>query len=220
MYFLAYTYRKILGMLLQLTSVMLPYFTVCDASILLPYCFRIAGQAQQAAIRADGLPKLHPCPSTSKSCITPPIFQNGEKSGFGMCFGPSTLGAGAKTRLESRMKKFTPHCIYTLARQPIKSCITPLFFKMACKQNLDLRCVLISDPSTLGAGDKTRLHTPKAVTYHEQPHYCRFVIGHSLGRIESRITKFTLHCICRPAWVAGNLFLVLEPTIKLIIICA
>ena len=28
-----------------------------------------------------------------------------------MCFGPSTLGAGAKTRLESKMKKFTPHCI-------------------------------------------------------------------------------------------------------------
>ena len=28
-----------------------------------------------------------------------------------MCFGPSTLGAGAKTRLESRIKKFTPHCV-------------------------------------------------------------------------------------------------------------
>ena len=28
-----------------------------------------------------------------------------------MCFGPSTLGAGAKTRLESRIKKCTPHCI-------------------------------------------------------------------------------------------------------------
>ena len=43
--------------------------------------------------------------------------------------------------------------------------------------------------STLGAGAKTRLHTPKAVTYHEQPHYCRFMIGHSLGRMESRIKK-------------------------------
>ena len=60
------------------------------------------------------------------------------------------------------------------ASQPIsKSYIAPLFFKMACKQNLDLRCVLISDPSTLGAGAKTSLHTPKAVAYHEQPHYCR-----------------------------------------------
>ena len=27
-------------------------------------------------------------------------------------------------------------------------------------------------PSTLGAGAKTRLNTPKAVTYHGQPHYC------------------------------------------------
>ena len=42
---------------------------------------------------------------------------------------------------------------------------------MACEQNLDLRCVLISDPSTLGAGAKTRL--------------------------ESRIKKFTPHCIYR-----------------------
>ena len=28
-----------------------------------------------------------------------------------MCFGPSTLGAGAKTRLGSGIKKLTPHCI-------------------------------------------------------------------------------------------------------------
>ena len=32
-------------------------------------------------------------------------------SGFEMCFGPSTLGGRAKTRLECRIKKFTPHCI-------------------------------------------------------------------------------------------------------------
>ena len=41
-----------------------------------------------------------------------PFFQNGAKCGFEMCFGPSTMGAGcagAKTRLESRIKKFTPH---------------------------------------------------------------------------------------------------------------
>ena len=87
----------------------------------------------------------------------------------------------------------------TPGQQISKSYIAPLFFKMACKQNLDLRCVLISDPSTLGAGAKTRLHTPKAVTYHEQPHYCRFMIGHSLGRMESRIKKFTPHCVCRPS---------------------
>ena len=78
---------------------------------------------------------------------------------------------------------------------------------MACKQNQDLRCVLISDPSTLGAGAKTRLHTPKAVAYHEQPHYCRFMIGHSLGRMESRIKKFTPHCVCRPvaAFISANM---------------
>ena len=35
----------------------------------------------------------------------------------------------------------------------------PLVFQMACKQNLDLRCALISDPSTLGAGAKTRLES-------------------------------------------------------------
>ena len=34
-------------------------------------------------------------------------------------------------------------------------------------------------------------------TSHEQPHYCGFMIGHSLGRVESTIKKFTPHCICR-----------------------
>ena len=42
---------------------------------------------------------------------------------------------------------------------------------MACKQNLDLRCVVISDLSTLRAGAKTRL--------------------------ESRIQTFTPHFVCR-----------------------
>ena len=35
-----------------------------------------------------------------------PFFQNGAKSGFEMCFGPSTVGAAAKTRLESKNKEF------------------------------------------------------------------------------------------------------------------
>ena len=78
-----------------------------------------------------------------------------------------------------------------IARQSIINIISrPLFFgKMACKRNLDLRCVLISipDPGTVGAGAKIRLHMPKAVTYHEQyhtlciihdrSHLCRFMIG-------------------------------------------
>ena len=55
----------------------------------------------------------------------------------------------------------------------------PLFVKMACKQYLDLGCVLISDPSTLGAGAKTRL--------------------------ESRIKKFTRHCVCRPCGKRSSL---------------
>ena len=38
------------------------------------------------------------------------MAQNGAKSGFEMCFGLSTLGAGAKTRLESRIKELTPRC--------------------------------------------------------------------------------------------------------------
>ena len=46
--------------------------------------------------------------------------------------------------------------LYT-ARQSQSLTSRPFFSKMACKQNLDLRCVLISDPSTLGAGAKTRL---------------------------------------------------------------
>ena len=49
-----------------------------------------------------------------------PFFQNGlqAKSGFDMCFGPSTLGAGAKTRLESRIKEITPHCVCRLPTSP------------------------------------------------------------------------------------------------------
>ena len=50
----------------------------------------------------------------SQILTTLPFLKNGAKSGFEMCFGPSTLGAGAKTRLESRIKKFTPHCICSL----------------------------------------------------------------------------------------------------------
>ena len=50
----------------------------------------------------------HGKPSGSTSSI---FFQTGAKSGFGMCFDLSTLGAGAKTRLESRVKKFTPHYV-------------------------------------------------------------------------------------------------------------
>ena len=47
----------------------------------------------------------------SNSNITPFCFQNGTTSGFEMCLGLGTLRAGAKTRLESGIETFTPHCI-------------------------------------------------------------------------------------------------------------
>ena len=58
----------------------------------------------------------------------------------------------------------------TLASQSLTLTSLPLSLKMACKQNLDWRCVF--DPSNLGAGAKPRP--------------------------ESRIKKFTPHCVCRP----------------------
>ena len=54
-----------------------------------------------------------------------------------------------------------------------------LIFKMA--HNLDLRCVLISDPSTLGPGAKIRL--------------------------ESRIKQLTPHCVCRQCKCGVNFFI-------------
>ena len=80
------------------------------------------------------------------------------------------------------------------ARQSYILSPRPLFVKMA-KSGFGM-CFDIGSRH-LGAGAKTRLHTPKAVAYHEQPHYCRFRIGHSFGRMESRIKKFTPPCVCR-----------------------
>ena len=80
--------------------------------------------SQFSTISADGQdsyhePHLHAHKGRSvnlKNFHHAPFFQNGlqAKSGFEMCFdiGSCTLGAGAKTRLESRIKKFTPHCVY------------------------------------------------------------------------------------------------------------
>ena len=64
-------------------------------------CVRGAPDARVVLCRWGVNPKLHRAP----------FFQNGAQSGFEMCFGLSTLGAGAKTRLESRIKQFTPHCV-------------------------------------------------------------------------------------------------------------
>ena len=92
------------------------------------------------------------------------------KSGFEMGFAPST-GSWGKTRLESKIcnkniqhTNLNPHFIHDTIKLSgqngsqgeaklgdcspsiSNSYTTPLFFKMA--QNLDLRCVLISDPGT------------------------------------------------------------------------
>ena len=61
--------------------------------------------------RPQQSPRQQQRPVNLKSLHNAPFFQNGGKSAFEMCFGPSTLGAGAKTRLESRIKEFTPHCV-------------------------------------------------------------------------------------------------------------
>ena len=57
----------------------------------------------------------------------------------------------------------------------------------------DLFCHLLCAPAPRVGWWEPFLHTPKAVTYHEQSHYCRFMIGHSLGRMESRVNKFKIH---------------------------
>ena len=63
-------------------------------------------------------------------------------------------------------------------------------------------------PKVPGSDIKTHLHTPKAVTYHEQSYSCRFMIGHSLGRMESRFRAILILCNCvglaaSLAWISG-----------------
>ena len=52
-----------------------------------------------------------------KKCTSRPPFlcRNGAKSGFEMCLGPSTLGAGAKPRLESGMRNVRHICVLQAA---------------------------------------------------------------------------------------------------------
>ena len=83
-----------------------------------------------------------------------------------MCFGLSTLGAGAKTRLESRIKELTPHCvcrpgIYT-PKYGAFDIISPQYFLFSYHISVYMgwfrfTCVFFH----------TNTHTPKAVTYHE-----------------------------------------------------
>ena len=84
-------------------------------------------------------------------CVPRPTTMTGKRNGLVRCGSPCTRPVSLKFLYNT----------------------SPLFSKMA--QNLDLRCVLILDPSILCAGAKTRL--------------------------ESRIKKFTPHCVCRPLCV-------------------
>ena len=66
-----------------------------------------------------------------------------------------------------------------------------MWFRRIYYKNLNSRRVLVGTvgaphPRCWDAIAKTHLNTPKAVTYHEQSHCYRFMIGHSLGRMESR----------------------------------
>ena len=75
--------------------------------------FGCVASAEEAGRDAPRLPRI---PAHCKSGTHPlsvkvvrTLCPNGAKSGFEMYFGPSTQGAGTKSRLESRIKKFTPH---------------------------------------------------------------------------------------------------------------
>ena len=101
---------------------------------------------------------------------------------------PRSLGSQLRTSALLVLNNFSGDAVET--KLVTRTCIThysiaPLFEKGANTRGLG--CVL--QPAPAGAGRKAHLHTPKGVTYHEQPHYCRSMIGHSLGRTESWICK-------------------------------
>ena len=178
------------------------------------------------------------------------FFQNGAKSGFEMCFGPSTLGAGVKTRLESRIKKFTPHCVCrppnapttVLAWHPNAPTIsTRTTTSWVCKPRLIPRRIAGTRMTHLGTQESCRtdctmhwLLKNQRRTYPDHQLWCRTTTAtrpvnlkslhnapffqnglqaksgfemcfgpSTLGagaktRLESRIKKFTPHCVCRP----------------------
>ena len=71
-------------------------------------------------VKYIGLVSLeHPKAGQCQILHRAPFVQNGlhAKSGCGMCFAPSTLGALPKPRLESGIKEFTPHFICICRRR-------------------------------------------------------------------------------------------------------
>ena len=97
------------------------------------------------------------------------LFQNGlqAKPGFEMCFGHSTLlGAGAKTRVESRIKKFTPYYIFRPVQGGLKNDVVlackPYFMSMVTVALLDPKKVpiqIVRSP-TRTDGEPPALHHP------------------------------------------------------------
>ena len=94
---LPYKCRKILEMMIELRSYATCWGALADV--------RLVGGAAVAAAAGQS------------NTVVYNQNQNGAKSGFELCFdpstlGPGTMGTGAKTRLESSMKKFQPHLNY------------------------------------------------------------------------------------------------------------
>ena len=104
-----------------------------------------------------------------------------------MCFGPGTLGAGAKTHLESSIKKFEPHLIYVCMffRPPDGGAQGEILWEVLWEILWEVLCEVLWAPRRrtffiVGERPEKQLcikmgfklvyagcHTPKAVTYHE-----------------------------------------------------
>ena len=164
--------------------------------------------------------------SPSQSLTSRPFFHNGlhANSGFEMRFGYSTLGAGAQTRLESRMKKFTPHVFCrppsprlrnrsipskSMQRPPPKTCNrsavslpkrwTTRRTKRNDVSNSNATCALQTrmKPRHVNHILTSRPFFHNGTTSGFEMWFGTLGVGVKT-RLESRIKKFTPHCICRP----------------------
>ena len=69
--------------------------------------------------------------------------------------------------------------------------ITPLFFQNGAKSGFEM---CFAAPALWVLGPKHVSIRPRLWPIMNNIDYCRFMIGHSLGRMESRIKKLTPHC--------------------------
>ena len=72
---------------------------------------------------------------------------------------------------------------------PTEMVVGPEFSKNQSRNKMGLNCLILDSRRVLVGTPGT--HTPKAVTYHEQSRCCRFMIGHSLGRMDGCWQKNT-----------------------------